>query len=98
MQLEIDRLNKQKCGYCSGWGHSGNDCPTDKKLLHLRLGVREQATIITQMRKECRADAGMKNVRGFSRLPAKPKKAGRKRRHGELVTTGSESDSDLYPA
>ena len=46
LKIEIDRLAKQKCPYCSGFGHSGNDCPTDYKLGQLRLGVREQATIL----------------------------------------------------
>ena len=40
--VEFTRLNKQLCPYCDGWGHSGNDCPTDKKISQLRGGVREQ--------------------------------------------------------
>ena len=43
---EFQRLAKQKCAYCSGWGHSGNDCPTDAKVSHLRGGVREQNTLL----------------------------------------------------
>ena len=39
---EFDRLKIQKCPYCSGFGHSGNDCPTDAKISHLRGGLREQ--------------------------------------------------------
>ena len=42
LKLEVSRLGKQKCGYCSGFGHSGNDCATDAKLAQLRMGVREQ--------------------------------------------------------
>ena len=40
---EIRRLNKQRCPYCSGWGHAGKHCATDAKLAQLRIGVREQA-------------------------------------------------------
>ena len=40
--VEMDRIGKQRCGYCDGYGHSGNDCPTDYKLDQLRIGVREQ--------------------------------------------------------
>ena len=36
---ELDLLNEQRCAYCSGYGHSPNDCPTDKKLAHLRTGI-----------------------------------------------------------
>ena len=43
IQDEISRLNKQKCPYCSGFGHAGKHCPTDAKLAQLRKGVREQA-------------------------------------------------------
>ena len=33
LQLEIDRIAIQVCAYCDGNGHSGNDCPTDYKLM-----------------------------------------------------------------
>ena len=36
---EFERLMKQKCPYCDGFGHSGNDCPTDAKIAHMRGGV-----------------------------------------------------------
>ena len=39
--VEFERLEKQKCAYCNGFGHSGNDCPTDHKISHLRGGVLE---------------------------------------------------------
>ena len=71
LQAEIDRINVQVCGYCDGWGHSGNDCPTDAKLFLLRQGIAEQRKIIIQLRKECRAAAGMSGVKGFSLLSAK---------------------------
>ena len=41
LKLEFARLYKQKCGYCDGFGHSGNDCPTDHKIAQLRGGVLE---------------------------------------------------------
>ena len=43
LMLEIERISKQRCAYCDGFGHAGNDCPTDYKLAQLRVGVREQA-------------------------------------------------------
>ena len=43
---EVERLSKQRCPYCSGFGHSGKDCPTDAKLSSLRGGVREQNKVI----------------------------------------------------
>ena len=71
---EVERLGKQRCGYCSGFGHSGNDCPTDAKLLQLRIGVREQAQLVQYLRKECRIAANMKGITGFSLLSAHPSK------------------------
>ena len=32
LKYEFERLEKQKCPYCNGFGHSGNDCPTDRKI------------------------------------------------------------------
>ena len=43
---EVERLSKQVCPYCSGFGHSGKDCPTDAKISSLRGGVRSQNTVI----------------------------------------------------
>ena len=54
LQLEIDRLNKQRCPSCSGFGHAFKDCPTDYKLLQLRHGVREQAKLVTDLRDAAR--------------------------------------------
>ena len=71
---EFARLIKQKCPYCDGFGHSGNDCPTDAKIAHLRGGVLEANRVLVQIRKECRDAAGMANVTGFSLLSANPTK------------------------
>ena len=71
---EFARLIKQKCPYCDGYGHSGNDCPTDAKIAHLRGGVLEANRVLVQIRKECRDAAGMANVTGFSLLSANPTK------------------------
>ena len=51
LKFEFDRLNKQKCAYCDGFGHSGNDCPTDFKVSQLRGGVQEQTKVIQMIRK-----------------------------------------------
>ena len=80
LTFEFDRLKKQRCGYCDGWGHSGNDCPTDKKIDQLRGGVKEQDEVLTQIRKEGRKAAGMAGVTGFSLLSADPKKTRPKRK------------------
>ena len=48
---ELERLNKQRCGYCDGFGHSGKDCPTDAKLSHLTGGIAAQSRIIARARK-----------------------------------------------
>ena len=74
LNFEFERLKKQKCAYCNGFGHSGNDCPTDRKVAQMRGGVEEQNKILQRVRKECRVAAGMKNVKGFSRLTADPTK------------------------
>ena len=48
---EFDRLRKQTCPYCSGYGHAGKDCPTDAKIKHLRGGIREQNKALLRLRK-----------------------------------------------
>ena len=79
LKLELARIGKQKCAYCDGFGHAGNDCPTDFKLNQLKMGVREQAQVVMSLRKAARDRANMKDVSGFSLLPAKPgKKRNRK--------------------
>ena len=70
LMLEFDRLGKQECPYCNGFGHSGNDCPTDRKISWLRGGVREQTQVIQEARKSCRVAANMTDVKGFSLLSA----------------------------
>ena len=51
---EFERLAVNKCAYCSGWGHSAKDCPTDAKISHLRGGVKEQNRYLQQLRKTAR--------------------------------------------
>ena len=74
LNYEFERLTKQKCAYCDGYGHSANDCPTDVKVAQMRGGVDEQNKVLQRIRKECRVAAGMKNVKVFSRLSADPRK------------------------
>ena len=85
LSVEFTRLAKQKCGYCDGFGHSGNDCPTDRKISHLRGGVAEQNKIVQQVRKASRIAANMKDVQGFSLLSAETGKAiSKKRKRSEM--------------
>ena len=95
--LEFERLKKQKCAYCDGYGHSGNDCPTDHKISHLRGGVLEARRVLEAIRKDCRKDAGMANITGFSLLSADPNKNGLgKRSRRNFNDTVSESNARSY--
>ena len=93
---EFERLAKQRCAYCSGWGHSGNDCPTDAKITHMRGGVREQNTFIQKCRKEARLNANMKNVTGFSLLSANTMNVGRKRKRPNFFSDVQSMNDSLY--
>ena len=68
--LEFKRLNIQKCSYCSGFGHSANDCPTDAKLRQLRVGTAEQTEFMKSVRAEAKLQCPMKDAKGFSKLTA----------------------------
>ena len=70
--LEFQRLAKQECAYCNGFGHSANDCPTDLKLQHLRVGVQEQTQYLNELRKLARTKVKMGDVKGFSLLSGQP--------------------------
>ncbi len=72
MSYEFARFQLQKCPYCDGFGHAGNDCPTDHKIAQLRGGVSEQNKVIQDIRKKCRVSARMGGVKGFSLISAKP--------------------------
>ncbi len=89
---EFTRLEKQRCPYCDGFGHSGNDCPTDHKIAQLRGGVLEQNRVIQVIRKECRVASGMANVTGFSLLTADPKKG----KLGKRKFTETQSEDDKF--
>ena len=65
---ETNLLNQQRCIYCSGYGHSGKDCPTDAKLRNLRGGVAAQNKALAQVRREVRGKFKMNTVREFSLL------------------------------
>ena len=86
MSFEFKRLAKQKCPYCSGWGHSGNDCPTDAKLLVLRRGVKEQSKVIQEIRSIGRTKANMGGVTDYSRLTPIFTNAGKKRLYPEVLS------------
>ena len=80
LKLEFERLEKQICPYCDGYGHSGNDCPTDSKIDNMRGGVKEQNKVIQTIRAQCRALSGMSEVKGFSLLSANPRRVGQGKR------------------
>ena len=65
---EVTLLNNQRCIYCSGFGHSGKDCPTDAKLRNLRGGVAAQNKALARARKDVRLKFNMAAVRSFSLL------------------------------
>ena len=64
----MDKLKRQRCGYCQGYGHSANDCPTDAKLTVLRMGTLASKRVLVEARKECRKEANMEMERGLSLL------------------------------
>ena len=66
---EMEALNKQRCPYCSGWGHSGNDCPTDMKLAGLRrYGTSAMKKVLRDARKHCRVVVAPTEVIQYSQL------------------------------
>ena len=75
---ELNRLKKQRCPYCSGFGHAGKDCPTDNKISRLRGGIREQNAVLVRLRKKCRISYNLAEVTGFSLLSAKKTKTFKK--------------------
>ena len=81
------------CPYCDGYGHSGNDCPTDAKIAHLRGGVREQNQLLMKLRKELRDASNMKEVTGFSLLSASKPTIGVKRTHRERFNDAASVDN-----
>ena len=74
MKLEFARLYKQECPFCSGYGHTGHDCPTGVKLDYLAVGVREQVAFITEAKKQARKAVDSSKLEGFSVLTADPEK------------------------
>ena len=95
LEYEFERLNKQRCAYCSGWGHSGNDCPTDSKIDQLRGGVKEQTQVLIFIRKQARAEANMNGVSGFSLISADPRKT-RPRSKRALSLDNLDEPANLY--
>ena len=93
---EFKRLKIQKCPYCDGWGHSGNDCPTDAKIKHLRGGVREQNRFLQLCRKKLRKESGMADKTGFSLLSAAPMRGSGKRTRKELIDDTISLNDTLY--
>ena len=94
LNYEFDRLVKQRCPYCNGFGHSGNDCPTDRKVKQLRGGVKEQNEVLQYVRKRCRVAAGMGKVKNFSLLSARGtgKTLGKRKRREvtKIMESGNE--------
>ena len=93
---EFGRLDKQVCPYCDGYGHSGNDCPTDAKISHLRRGVREQNELLQDIRKTLRAGSGMGQMTGFSLLSAQRPPKCRKRTRSELTSDAASINEIMY--
>ena len=69
MKKEFELLYRQRCAYCSGYGHSGNQCPTDAKLLLMRRGgTGDMRLVLINARKQARKAAGMINNKNYSKL------------------------------
>ena len=80
LKLEVDRLAKQLCCFCNGWGHSGHDCPTNRKVGWLCAGQSVATRIVVEARKESRKKHPMAGTTGFSSLSAVGATPGRKRK------------------
>ena len=72
MQPEFDRLAKQRCWACSGYGHAPKDCPTAVKIATLRVGVREQAKLIDMLKLATKKKISRVPVSQLSLLKARP--------------------------
>ena len=97
---EFDKLLKQVCPYCDGFGHAGKDCPTDFKISQLRGGVHEQNKVLQLIRNLSRVAANMKGVSGFSLISSDPGKTllGRRKRTLRLVSkNAANGHSDKRP-
>ena len=68
LKLEVDRLGKQECAYCDGFGHSKEDCATNKKLTWLRASVKDQADYVNAVRRKLVAEKPQGEKEGFSKL------------------------------
>ncbi len=95
LSYEFERLNKQKCAYCSGFGHSGDDCPTDAKISLLRGGILEATCIISEIRKQLREDANMAGVTGFSLLSAEEGRL-RSKKRGRVEMSGYQTEPNNF--
>ena len=93
LKVELHLLLSQKCAYCSGFGHSGNDCPTDHKLSLLRLSTSANRVLITTARKEARLHAGMATVTRYSLLSASAGRLLRKRKWKDSALYSSDSSN-----
>ena len=63
---EVALLQKQRCIYCSGYGHYKDDCPTGHKLQALRLGTDATVAVFNAARSKMAEAANMANVKDYS--------------------------------
>ena len=77
LQLEFDRFAIQRCLWCSGYGHSAEDCITGMKMKQLGSGVQEQVAMVRTLREEARKKLPMADQTKFSRLSGNPHKLSR---------------------
>ena len=82
---EFTKLGKQHCPFCSGWGHAGDDCPTDAKLAPLRLGTTAQRSLMTDLRAACRAKYKPANDVVYSMLQINAASSARKRKREAMA-------------
>ena len=89
LSLEVDRLSKLRCPYCSGYGHFDRDCPTDVRLRDLGAKNSHQSRLMRATRKQALELTSKENPPVSSPLGASPNTLGKRKRRS--------SDLDLGP-
>ena len=68
MVHELDDLKKQKCPFCSGYGHAAKDCPTWGRMACMRVTSKHMRSLLDKACKEAKTIVKMGEVKGYSQL------------------------------